>query len=97
MRIYVSGRMAGLSEETIRERFGNAERYLGEKGCKVFNPARWRWFLRPLPYRFCLAFDLVMMCFCDGIFLLEGWTESDGAVTEHRFACVTGMTIYYEK
>lgn len=89
--------MTGLTEKEIKERFGLGTEKMKKDGYKVFNPARWRWFLRFLPYRFALAFDLFMMCFCDAIYLLDGWTESDGAMTEHRFACVTGMIIMYER
>ena len=96
-RVYISGRMSGLLEEQIKESFGFAELSLKESGYKVFNPARWRWFLRFLPYKVALAFDIFMMCFCDSIYMLKGWSLSDGATVEHRFACATGMIILFEQ
>lgn len=97
MRVYISGAMSGYSEKDITERFCNAERMLKAGGCKVFNPSRWRWFLRYFPYKVCLAFDIVMMCFCDRVYLLSGWTLSDGAMAEAQFARSTGMVIIYER
>lgn len=53
--------------------------------------------MRYLPYRFALAIDMFMMCFCDRVYMLDGWVMSDGAVAEHRFAQSVGMIIEYEK
>lgn len=95
-RIYLSGRMSGLSVEDYTRRFGEAEERLkGEY--KVMNPARWGWFLKYLPYRFALAFDLFMMCFCDRVCLLDGWTLSDGATAENQFARSIGLIVEFEK
>ena len=96
-RVYISGKMSGLTEEQIRDSFGYAEIVLRERGYKVFNPARWRWFLRYFPYNIVLAFDMFMMCMCDRVYMLKEWSLSDGAVTEHRFACATGMVILFEQ
>lgn len=88
--------MTKLSEEEYTYRFKKAEKLLRAGGFKVFNPVRWGWFLKYLPLRFILAFDLFMMCFCDRVYMLDGWNDSDGATLEHRFAVTTGMIIVYE-
>ena len=61
-RVYVSGGMSGIPEEEYKARFAQAERLLKERGMKVFNPCHWVWFLKYLPYKVALAFDLMMMC-----------------------------------
>ena len=95
-KVYISGPMARLGKEEYICRFMRAERQLRGEGFKVFNPVRWGWFLKYLPLRFILAFDLFMMCFCDRVYMLDGWYDSDGATLEHRFAITTGMIIVYE-
>ncbi len=89
--------MSGYSYDEYSVRFRNAEETLRKKGMKTFNPVRWGWLLRHVPYKVALAFDIFAMCFCDSIYLLEGWTESAGAMAEHRFAVTTGMIILYER
>lgn len=96
-KVYISGKMSGRSVDEYTAHFNKAEAMLKEDGFKVMNPARWGWFLRHLPYRFALAFDLFMMCFCYRVYMLEGWVESNGANVEHKFAWATGMIITYEK
>ena len=95
-RVYLSGMMSGLSEEEYTRRFNAAEERLKGK-YKVFNPVRWGWFLRYVPYRFALAFDIMMMCLCDRVYMLEDWTLSDGARTEHQFARSIGIIVEYER
>ena len=102
-RVYISGGMSGFTEEEIKERFGNAEadlkfytRYY-YKPIKVYNPAKWRWFLRYLPYKVALVFDLLMLCRCDTIYMLKNWTASNGATIEYKFANCVGIQIEYER
>lgn len=95
MRVYISGPMTGVAD--YEERFNAAEELLRKDGFKVLNPSRWGWFLRYLPYKVALAFDICMMCRCDRVFMLDGWTESNGARAEYAFAQSTGMIITYER
>ena len=97
MRYYISGAMSSRTREEYTAHFGRAESLLRGTGCKVMNPARWGWLMRHLPYRFALALDMVIICFCDRVYMLDGWMTSDGAVAEHQFARSTGMIIEYEK
>ena len=95
-RIYISGRMSGLTRKDYTARFNAAEKEL-EVDYKVFNPVRWGWCLKYLPYRFALAFDMLRICFCDRVYMLNGWTLSDGATAEHQFAQSIGLIILYER
>lgn len=92
-RVYISGQMSGLDKDTIKRNFGFVEQSMKNYGYKVFNPARWGWFLRYLPYKWCLVFDLMMMCFCDGIFLQDNSRFSKGAQVEKKFALALDMFI----
>lgn len=97
MRVYISGRMTGLSEEEYTAHFAKAERELRAQGYKVCNPCRWGWLMKRIPYKVALALDLLLMCRCQRVYMLSGWIDSNGASVEHRFACVTGMIIEYER
>ncbi len=97
MRVYISGGMSGRDKDEYIAHFRAAEVLLKEQGYKVFNPCKWIWFLRFLPYRFALAFDIFMLCFCDRIFMLEGWSLSGGAMAENQFALSTGKVVMYER
>ena len=97
VRYYISGKMSGRIKEEYSEHFNRAEAMLKAGGFKVMNPVRLGWFLRFLPYRFSLAFDLFMLCFCDRIYMLEGWTLSDGATAENQFARSIGLIVEFEK
>lgn len=95
-RVYISGRMSGLTREEYSERFNKAEELL-KADYKVLNPVRWGWFLKHVPYRFALAFDICMMCLCHRVYMLKEWSLSDGACAERQFAASTGMIIMYEQ
>ena len=97
MRFYISGKMRGRTVEEYTEHFNSAEELLKAGGFKVMNPCKWGWFLKHVPYRFALAFDIFMMCFCDRVYMLDGWIDSNGANVEHKFACAIGMVVVYEK
>ena len=95
-RVYISGRMSGLSEEEYCKRFNSAEALLKTKGYKVFNPARWGWFMKHLSYKRALGLDLFLMSFCDRVYMLEEWTMSSGARAEHTYARSCGMVVEYQ-
>ena len=88
--------MSSRSKAEYTAHFNKAEAILKAGGFKVLNPARWGW-LRFLPYRFILVIDLFMMCFCDRVYMLDGWIDSNGASVEFRFACAIGLVIEYER
>ena len=97
MRVYISGGMSGRDKDEYRAHFRAAEVLLKEEGYKVFNPCKWAWFLKYLPYRFALAFDIFILGFCDRIFMLEGWSLSGGARAENQFALTSGIIVMFEK
>ena len=40
--------------------------------------------------------DLVMLSRCDAIVMLDSYTESQGAVVEHRYAIDAGIPVFYQ-
>lgn len=84
-RVYISGRITGLSEKVYKNNFNSAELYLTSLGYDVVNPVAydtiqngtWEDYMRR---------DIKLLCDCDYIYLLEGWEASDGASLEKLIA-----------
>lgn len=94
--------MSGLAQEEVAAHFGEAERLLRCVGYRPVNPARFfvfrhAWAFRMLGYRLTLLADLFVIGRCDGIFMLEGWRNSPGAITELSFAKATGKKVFWER
>lgn len=93
-KIYIAGPMTGLPEFNFPA-FHDAAARLREEGWDVVNPAEgvsdtsrsWGYFMRR-------ALGLLLQC--DAIYLLKGWSESQGALLEHHVAHKLGMELYVE-
>lgn len=91
MRIYIAGPMTGLPEFN-KPAFMVAEKYLGQEGFEVINPAHnhgedWNDYMRQ---------SLHQVATADGLYMLEGWRQSKGANLEHKIAQELGLVIRYE-
>ena len=101
-KIYISGKMGGLEMAEVIARFSSAERMLRCVGYKTVNPARFfvfrhTWAFRMLGYRLTLLSDLWRLSHCDAIYMLDGWRDSPGAVTELAFAKAIGKKVLFER
>ena len=99
-KVYISGRMSGLTREEVSRRFTEADRLLRRQGQRTVNPARvwvcrWRWLYRLLEsivgreraYDLVLIYDLWLLSRCQRIYMVgNDWTNSRGALTEFHFA-----------
>lgn len=90
MRVYISGKITG--NPNYREEFGNAEQLLKRQGFRPLNPTRgepdgktWEHYMRR---------DIRKLSRCQGILMLDGWTDSRGATLEHKIAVALGMRVY---
>jgi hypothetical protein len=107
-RIYVSGKMSGLSRDEIMFRFSRCELWLRHTtGARVVNPCRvwlfrWPWLYRLLAravgetrvYEWVLLYDLWLLSRCDRIHMIgTDWSSSRGAKTEQAFAQAKGIYI----
>lgn len=99
-KIYISGRMSGLTRQEQRDRFMAAEAEAQRYGYRVCNPVRtiywrWPWLYRLMGYHLCLCIDLWMLSRCDGIYLFNrDWTMSRGACIEQAYAHMFGLDVY---
>lgn len=97
-RIYISGKVSGTDDYI--ERFAKAEASLKRlfPEAEVFNPVKeiivsgtdlndWK---------SCMVFCLAHENFCDAIYLMDGWKDSNGAQKEYEFAKNHGFKILEE-
>lgn len=98
-KIYLSGQMTGLDQETVIERFKTAETFLREclpENWITVNPAE----IYPgtdggnFDHAEWMRIDLAILGTCDAIFMLPGWEASAGAKEEHDFAGRCDLEIY---
>lgn len=87
MRVFISGPMSKLEESESRKLFKTAETYLKSKGHRPVNP--WDVFdilgegLTNEEYQ---TVDNALLKLCDGIYMLDGWEDSNGAMKEYALA-----------
>ena len=93
MRIYISGKITGLAD--FEQRFAEAERELRNQGHEVVNPVNlphnhdktWHSYMKE---------DLKAMLDCDGIYMLNNWMQSTGAVIERAIASELNFEIIHQ-
>jgi len=103
MKIYISGKISGLTTEEALNNFERAEKNLSENQwsldsvCvnELVNPMKlehnhnksWEEFMKE---------DIGALLSCDAIYLLKNWGDSRGARIERAIALELGITILYE-
>ena len=98
MKVYISGKMRGMTEEESRSKFKEAELHLKALGCEVVNP----WDTEQEKKKHCkqwgdyILFDLKILSECDSIYMLDNWQDSWGAKCEHAYACGRDMKVLYQ-
>ena len=97
MKVYISGKITGLSKNEYMDKFNAAELYLTKKGHSVINPARTNGTLpEDTTYDQYMEMSLKMLSFCDAIFMLDNWMDSNGAKKEFQMASANNYTVMFE-
>lgn len=91
--IYIAGPMTGLPGWNFPA-FNAAESYLSNLGFVPHNPAG-HGIVAGATRSDYLRYDLRELAQCEGIYLLPGWTGSDGARFEVSVAQMLDMKIFY--
>lgn len=89
-RVYISGKITGLSEKEWTENFEAAEKALTEAGYRVINPAKVK---VDLDYQEYLTIDIILLGRCDAIYMLDNWQDSNGAKVERATAEALNLTV----
>ena len=96
-KVYLSGKIAGLTEDEYRENFAQAAiaalDFFPDEQVTIVNPTT-------LPaihnsWADYMIRDLMLLKDCDAIVMLTNWPDSIGARTEHTFAEGMGIDIHY--
>ena len=96
-RIYISGKITGTNDYI--ERFGRVEDkfLLQSDNYEPVNPAK---MLSLLPtsttHAEYMHISYALLDICDGIYLMNGWKDSKGAIMEYDYALEKGLVILYE-
>ena len=102
MKIYISGKMNGYPN--YRDKFNEAENKLREIGCDTVNPCTisdiliqtFSYFNKKPETSVFMRDDISKLCDCDGILMLDNWTDSEGAIWEFLIAKkVLGIPIFF--
>lgn len=105
MKVYISGKMTGLSEEKIWDNFRKVETFLVKHGHhygnkkieSVMNPAVTYAMQKfnAFSYEDWLRIDFAMLDACDAVVLLPNWKDSMGAKREIAYAYKHGKAVSY--
>lgn len=94
--VYISGPMRGILERDSRDAFNRAYTLLEAEGYEPVDP----WDLHDaIPFfddKAMLQIDLEIVQHCDAIYMLRGWSSSEGAMEEHSRAVMSDLGILYE-
>lgn len=92
-KVYISGKINGLSRTEVEEKFARSEELLRAKGYVPVSPlsngvkegSKWEEYL---------AVDLMTILDCSAVFLQNDWRDSPGARLEFEFAKVAKKKIF---
>lgn len=94
MRIYIAGPISGIEDDN-RRAFSRAEDFLLQASHTPINPHK---VCEPTDdYDTCMRKDLQALATCQGIYLLQGWEQSPGALIELERARDLGLEVAYER
>ncbi len=95
MKIYISGKITGLSHPEVLKKFQSAEELLEDLDIIPVSPLR-NGLTMNHSWNEHMVKDIEMLLDCDGILMLDNWEKSPGAMIERYIAEKTGMDIWHE-
>lgn len=95
MRIYISGKITGLPFQEVEERFQQAEWLLEDLSIEAVNPLK-NGLTKEHSWNQHLVRDIELLLECDGILMLDDWSESTGSSIEYDIALNTKKDIWFE-
>ena len=95
MKVYISGKITGTDLTHTRKRFSDVADKLQSLGHEVTSPLC-NGLSETDPWEAHIAKDIANLLQCDGIYMLQGWEESQGARIEHAMAKDAKLIVFYE-
>lgn len=93
-KIYIAGKIGGLSESIFIPKFEQAKRKLIDLGYDAIIPTEFEHDHGHTWAEYMLE-DLMFLSRCDAICLLPCWEDSPGARIEHQFAVGARKEVYH--
>jgi nucleoside 2-deoxyribosyltransferase len=98
--IYVAGPYRGNGDNSVYENINMARKHarrLWLEGFAVFCPHANTFFMDgpDLPAKTFLDGDMEILRRCDAVYMLPGWSVSEGAKAEHAYAVWAGIKVIY--
>jgi len=93
-KIYIAGKVTGLPEKEVKEKFATAQKAIEAQGFEVINPIE----VVNNPnedWHIAMEKCLVALAQCDAIYMLPCYKDSPGADIEHKKAHALGLDVYY--
>ena len=95
MRVYISGQITSLTQDTYRKAFNKATIEIGENGHEPVDPSllgkpeqhSWHYYMKKA---------IPQLLECDAIYMLNDWEKSKGATLERTIAQALDMGVFYE-
>jgi hypothetical protein len=94
-KIYLSGKITGLSYEEASKKFNLAENIAKTMALEVVNPMAIE-HNHDLSWESYMKQDLKAMLDCDSIYMLSNWQDSKGATIERDLAIKLNLSVYHE-
>lgn len=95
-KVYISGKISGLSFEEAFKNFEDAEKEVKEMGGIAINPMKLDHKENADWYDF-MEKDLAALLRCDGIYMLKNWGDSKGARCEYFLAKSLDLKVVFQK
>ena len=95
MKVYISGRITGLTFDAVKSKFTAAAHELQAQGHEAVNPLE-NGVTYHEPYEMHMKVDIGMLLQCDAIYMLSDWEYSRGATLEKSIAEATGLVVLYQ-
>ncbi len=96
MKIYIAGKISGLTKEQYSKNFNEVENLLEALGLVPVSPLS-NGLPEDVPWHEHMLADIALLFECEGIYLQKNWTQSKGARIEYQIAKETGKTILHEE
>lgn len=92
-KVYIAGPITGTDDYEVR--FNRAAEKIERLGMEPLNPIG-PGLVEGADYKYYIDRGLKMLMECDVVFLLPGWTRSNGARLEEQYARICGVPVVEE-
>lgn len=98
MKIYISGKITGLTMAEAHQQFEKAADRIRAAGHTAINPVSLGALLPGLEWKsyMTMAYGILLDPSVDAVYMLQNWKESDGAVLEWTWAQAKGKRVLYQ-